>query len=518
MALKIKKVKSETPVSVYDITVEDNHNFFANNMLVHNCEIALPTVPFEDANYGEDGMISLCTLGAINWGNFDSPEQMEESCELIVRALDALLDYQEYPMEHAKRATMAYRPLGVGIINLAYFLAKRGLKYNDEALSTVNEWAEAWSYYLIKASIQLAKEKGACEKFENLRYAKGELLIDNYKKSIDELVGSELKMNWEALRKDVVKYGIRNATLTACMPAECQLWSNKLSTETFGEIDFHELCEKYDIDYKSVEAAGIPESFYFTDTFKVNTRNGAKEVERLYYNGNHKVYKLTFEDGNEYSFTGNHLLRVKVLNGEDWIRVDELSTESVVINVNGETRITTIEDGGIQATWDVEVPDGNEYILPNGVVSHNTSAQISNSSNGVERVKSLVTVKASKDGVMKQVVPEIHKLKNQYDMQWDNPSNEGYLKVCGVLQKYIDQSISVNTSYNPENYKSGKVSMELLLSELLLSYKLSLKNLYYHNTKDGSGEVDVEKEIGDKTQVQLPPSEEDDEDCDSCKI
>lgn len=341
-------------------------------------EIALPSVPFEDVNSGEDGLISLCTLSAINWGNFDKPEDMENACDLAVRALDSLLDYQDYPVIHAERATRAYRPLGVGIINLAYFLAKRGLRYDDGALETVNTWAEAWSYYLLKSSVQLAKEKGKCEWFDNLKYAEGILPIDTYKKTIDDLVGTELKMDWDSLRADIAKHGIRNATTMALMPAE-------------------------------------------------------------------------------------------------------------------------------------------------------TSAQISNSTNGIEPPRSLVSIKASKDGILKQVVPEIGKLKNKYTLLWDQKDNEGYIKICGVLQKYIDQSISANTSYNPEHFPENKLSMKVLLKELLMSFKYGLKNLYYMNTNDGSGEIDVEalekEQSKPRTQAQDEPSGgfilpdlPEDDDCDSCKI
>ncbi|QOI71238.1 putative aerobic ribonucleoside-diphosphate reductase alpha subunit [Erwinia phage pEa_SNUABM_50] len=333
-------------------------------------EIALPSIPFDDVKDDENGLISLCTLSAINWGNFDTPEEMEEACDLSVRALDALLDYQDYPVIHAERATRLYRPLGVGIINLAYFLAKRGLRYDADALATINEWTEAWSYYLIKSSVQLAKEKGRCEGFENLKYAKGILPIDTYKKSIDELVGTELKMDWDALREEIAVHGIRNATTMALMPAE-------------------------------------------------------------------------------------------------------------------------------------------------------TSAQISNSTNGIEPPRNLVSVKASKDGILKQVVPEIGKLKNKYTLLWEQESNIGYLMLCGVMQKYIDQSISANTSYNPEHFPNQKLSMEILLRDLILAYKYGVKNLYYMNTNDGSGEVDLDKLENDKKEkgivVLLPPMEADD-DCDSCKI
>lgn len=336
-------------------------------------EIALPSVPFEDVN-GDDGLISLCTLAAINWGNFENPSDMENACDLSVRALDSLLAYQDYPVGHAKRATDLYRPLGVGIINLAYFLAKRGLRYDEGALETVNEWAEAWSYYLLKSSVELAKEKGRCEGFENLRYAQGILPVDTYKRTVDELVSPELKMDWDSLRADIAEYGIRNATTMALMPAE-------------------------------------------------------------------------------------------------------------------------------------------------------TSAQISNSTNGIEPPRSLVSIKASKDGILKQVVPEIGKLKNNYTLLWDMKDNSGYLKIVAVLQKYIDQSISANTSYNPANYPDGKLSMKLLLGELLLAYKYGVKNLYYMNTNDQAGEVDVSKTATDGNKVpelkgfilsNIPLDDEGG--CDSCTI
>lgn len=330
-------------------------------------EIALPSVPFEDINNDNDGLISLCTLSAINWGNFENPEDMEEACDLAVRALDSLLDYQDYPVVHAERATNLYRPLGVGIINFAYFLAKRGLRYDTAALETVNTWTEAWSYYLLKSSVQLAKEKGRCAGFDNLKYAKGILPIDTYKSDIDELVSTELKQDWDSLRSDIAQYGIRNATTMALMPAE-------------------------------------------------------------------------------------------------------------------------------------------------------TSAQISNSTNGIEKPRSLVSRKLSKDGILKQVVPDIGKLKNKYDLLWDQTDNLGYIQICGVLQKYIDQSISANTSYNPVKYPDGKLPMSVLLTELLYAYKMGLKNLYYHNTNDGSDEVDVDKLLDEPQSLVLPEIAIGEDDCDSCKI
>lgn len=327
-------------------------------------EIALPTKPLEYID-DENGVISLCTLAAINWGNFKNPEDMAEACELSVRALDALLDYQDYPIIAAERSTMGYRPLGVGIINFAYFLAKRGLRYDKEALDTVHEWTEAWSYYLLKASVELAKEKGACEYLENTKYGDGILPIDTYKKSVDSLVSVGLKQDWEGLRSEMKEHGIRNATLMALMPSE-------------------------------------------------------------------------------------------------------------------------------------------------------SSSQISNSTSGIDAPRSLVTFKNSKDGILPQVVPEIDKLKNKYDLLWQQPSNTGPIMIAAVMQKFIDQSISFNTNYVQTNYQDSKIPMKLLIEDLLLAYKLGHKNWYYCNTNDGSGELDVEKM--DEAPLPSAAASAADDDCDSCKI
>jgi len=324
------------------------------------CEIDLPTKPLESYD-DPNGEISLCTLSAINWGLINHPHEFKKYCNLAVRGLDELLDYQDYPIKAAELSTMARRPLGIGIINLAYFLAKRGLKYDESAFEIVDEYAEAWSYYLIKASNKLARKKGKISKNNETKYASGELPIDTYKGAIDNLVKRKERLPWEELRTNLKKYGIRNSTLMALMPAE-------------------------------------------------------------------------------------------------------------------------------------------------------TSAQISNSTNGIEPPRALVSYKQSKDGVMAQVVPGIAHLKNKYDLLWDQRSPEGYLKICAILQKYIDQGISVNTSYNPEHYEDNKIPMSIMIQDLVTAYKYGLKQLYYFNTHDGSGEI---------KELDLPDLEtviEDDEDCESCKI
>ena len=325
------------------------------------CEIDLPTGPLESYD-DHTGEISLCTLSAINWGLINEPHEFEKYCNLSVRALDELLDYQSYPIAAAEKGTKDRRPLGIGIINLAYFLAKRDLKYDESAYKIVDEYAEAWSYYLIKASADLAAEKGACLLNNQTKYARGKLPNDTYKRAINNLIKHEERLPWAELRKQLIESGIRNSTLMALMPAE-------------------------------------------------------------------------------------------------------------------------------------------------------TSAQISNSTNGIEPPRALVSYKQSKDGVMAQVVPGFYHLKNKYDLLWDQTSPQGYLAICGILQKYIDQGISVNTSYNPEHYEDNKIPMSEMITDLVTAYKYGLKQLYYFNTFDGAGEIEDEPIEINETQEGI-----DDEECEACVI
>jgi ribonucleoside-diphosphate reductase alpha chain len=324
------------------------------------CEINLPTIT------DDEGEISLCTLSAINWGNIKDPGDFKKPCDLAVRGLDALLDYQKYPVLAAELSTNNRRPLGIGIINFAYWLAKNDTNYSDPNLELVDEWAEAWSYYLIKASNKLAKEKGACPKTKETRYGHGIVPIDTRKIEVDELVKHKERRKWKELRESLAEYGIRNSTLMALMPAE-------------------------------------------------------------------------------------------------------------------------------------------------------TSAQISNSTNGIEPPRSYVSVKQSKHGVLKQVVPGIYKFKNKYELLWDQKSPEGYLKIMAVLQKYIDQGISVNTSYNPIFFEDEKIPMSVMLQHLVMFYKYGGKQLYYFNTFDGQGEIDTSKE-GMKTREEFDTQEQYDDYCESCTI
>lgn len=300
-------------------------------------EIALPTKPLQDVN-DPDGEIALCTLSAFNLGALSNLDELENLADLIVRALDSLLDYQDYPIPAAYNASMNRRTLGVGVTNFAYYLAKHGVKYSDgSANGLVHKTFEAIQYYLLKASNQLAKEMGPCPKFHETTYSKGLLPIDTYKRDIDSYCEEPLHYFWETLREDIREFGLRNSTLTALMPCE-------------------------------------------------------------------------------------------------------------------------------------------------------TSSQITNSTNGIEPPRGFVSVKSSKDGVLKQVVPEYLKLREQYELLWSIPDNEGYLQLVGIMQKFVDQAISSNTNYDPSRFPDDKVPMKQLMKDLLTAYKYGLKTLYYHNTRDGASD------------------------------
>ena len=306
-------------------------------------EIALPTKPLDNIN-DEEGEIALCTLSAVNLGKVENVSDIEEPAELIVRALDALLDYQDYPVKAAENGSMRRRTLGVGVINYAYYLAKNGVRYSDgSALGLTHQTFEALQYYLLKASNKLAKEQGACPAFNETTYSQGILPIDTYKKDLDKICQEPLHLDWETLRSEITEHGLRNSTLTALMPSE-------------------------------------------------------------------------------------------------------------------------------------------------------TSSQIANATNGIEPPRGLVSIKASKDGILKQVVPEIERLRGQYELLWQMPNNDGYLKLVAIMQKFVDQSISANTNYDPTHFEGGRVPMKVLLKDLLTAYKLGVKTLYYHNTRDGANDAQADME------------------------
>ena len=370
--LDLLKERAETGrLYIMNIDHCNSHSSFMDKVEMSNLcqEITLPTKPIQHID-DPDGEIALCILSAINIGKIKSNEDLEVLCDLAIRSLDELIDFQGYPVRAAEIATRARRSLGVGYIGLAHYLAKHGEHYDDPgAWKLVHDLTEAFQYYLIKATVNLAKEKGACEYSHRTKYGQGILPIDTYKKDVDELVPNNLKYDWEALREEVKQYGVRNSTLSAQMPSE-------------------------------------------------------------------------------------------------------------------------------------------------------SSSVVSNETNGIEPPRAYLSVKKSKRGVLKQIVPQYTTLKNNYTLLWDMPDNTGYINIVAVMQKFFDQAISGNWSYNPEHYENNEVPVSVMAQDLLTTYKLGWKTSYYQNTYDVKKDVDDDekkKEVESLLNSILEGAQEED-DCDSCKI
>jgi ribonucleoside-diphosphate reductase alpha chain len=367
--LDLLKERAETGrLYIMNIDHCNSHSSFMDKIEMSNLcqEITLPTKPIQHID-DPNGEIALCILSAINIGKIKNNDDLEILCDLAIRSLDELIDFQGYPVRAAEIATKARRSLGVGYIGLAHYLAKHGEHYDDPgAWQLVHDLTESFQYYLIKATVNLAKEKGACEYSHRTKYGQGILPIDTYKKDVDELVPNNLKHDWEALREEVKQYGVRNSTLSAQMPSE-------------------------------------------------------------------------------------------------------------------------------------------------------SSSVVSNATNGIEPPRGYLSVKKSKKGPLKQIVPQYHTLKNNYTLLWDMPSNRGYINIVAVMQKFFDQAISGNWSYNPENYENNEVPVSVMAQDLLTTYKYGWKTSYYQNTYDiKTDEAEESKTSVDDLINDILNSEE--EDCESCKI
>ena len=367
--LDLLKERAETGrLYIMNIDHCNSHSSFTDKVEMSNLcqEITLPTKPLQHID-DETGEIALCILSAINIGKIRDLEDLDVLCDLAVRGLDELIDFQGYPVRAAEIATKARRSLGIGYIGLAHYLAKNGVKYdNPESWKLVHDLTEAFQYYLIRATVNLAKEKGACEYSNRTKYGNGILPIDTYKHDVDEIVPNELHYDWESLRNDVIKYGVRNSTLSAQMPSE-------------------------------------------------------------------------------------------------------------------------------------------------------SSSVVSNATNGIEPPRGYLSVKKSKKGPLKQIVPQYGTLKNNYTLLWDMPGNTGYINIVAVMQKFFDQAISGNWSYNPEHYENSEVPVSVMAQDLLTTYKYGWKTSYYQNTYDNKNdEVEESTESLDSLVSQLENAEE--EDCESCKI
>ena len=367
LILDLLKERAETGrIYIMNIDHCNTHSSFKDKISMSNLcqEITLPTTPIQHID--GSGEIALCILSAINIGKINKIEELDELCELAVRGLDALIDYQQYPVKAAEQSTKNRRSLGIGYIGLAHYLAKNGVKYDSqEAFDLVHKLTERFQYALLSASNHLSMEKGPCGYFGKTKYADGILPIDTYKKEVDDIVPNDLSCDWEFLRGRISEYGLRHSTLSAQMPSE-------------------------------------------------------------------------------------------------------------------------------------------------------SSSVVSNATNGIEPPRDYLSIKKSKKGPLKQVVPSYTTLKNNYTLLWDMPNNDGYIKVTAVMQKFFDQAISGNWSYNPEHYPDNEVPVSVMAKDLLTTYKYGWKTSYYQNTYDAKKDGDEETTDVDKLINELLTTEE--EVCDSCAV
>ena len=370
LILDLLKERAETG-RLYLMNIDhcNSHSSFKDKVNMSNLcqEITLPTDPINHID-SQDGEIALCILSAINVGKLRNLSEMENLCDLTVRALEELIDYQEYPVPAARRSTLARRSLGIGFIGLAHYFAKNGVKYDSqEAYNLTHKLTESFQYNLLRASNNIAKEKGACDAFHRTKYIDGILPIDTYKEEVDELVTVSYQYDWDSLRDDIAEWGLRHSTLSAQMPSE-------------------------------------------------------------------------------------------------------------------------------------------------------SSSVVSNATNGIEPPRDYLSVKKSKKGPLKQIVPQFTTYKNNYTLLWDMPSNEGYINVTAIMQKFFDQAISGNWSYNPENYPDNEVPVSVMANDLLTTYKYGWKTSYYQNTYDNKKDVDADAAKTEQLINEILHGTESEEDCDSCKV
>ena len=366
--LAILKERAETGrIYIMNIDHCNSHSSFIDKVSMSNLcqEITLPTTPLQHID--KEGEIALCILSAVNVGKVQSDKELESLCDLAVRALDEIIDYQEYPVTAAEISTKARRSLGIGYIGLAHYFAKLGFAYNSqEAWDAAHTLTESFQYYLLKASNKLAQEKGACEYFDRTKYSLGQLPIDTYKRDVDEITTVAYQHDWDSLRDDIKTHGLRHSTLSAQMPSE-------------------------------------------------------------------------------------------------------------------------------------------------------SSSVVSNATNGIEPPRDYLSIKKSKKGPLKQVVPQYSKLKNNYTLLWNMKDNQGYINVVSVMQKFFDQAISGNWSYNPENYPNNEVPVSVMAQDLLTTYKYGWKTSYYQNTHDMKSD-EMEEPVASTKDLIAEIENLSEESCDSCAI
>lgn len=467
--------------------------------------------------------ISLCTLGSINWGTFRHPEDMRRACRILHRSLNNILDYQDFLSIQSKLSNDEIRPLGIGVTNLAYWHAKRGLKYGEEdSLQEVKSWIEHQAYYLTEASVELAQERGRCEGSDHTRYGQGIFPWELRAAGVNELTDFTPELDWETLRTNMKQYGVRNATQMAIAPVEsCQSWRNNLNFADGTRKNFHEMLDEQNINWKEIESTCEPgTSIKLNSPIEISGRNETEVVESVIYNGLQPINTIGFEDGTIMNFTDHHRLLVNRNETEQWVYVFELQEGDDIVQIERRNiqimKIKSIKKHSHEEhTWDITTPSST-FLLPNGCVSHNSSLVI-NSTNGIEMPMNLISTKESKAGSLTQVVPEYQKLKNKYQLMWEQKDCIGYLKTAAVLAAYVDQSISTNTFYNPAHFPDRKVPVTLIAKNLMKAHRLGIKTFYYSLISKQGAKASNE-ETAETPLEKIDFDDDDQDDCIACKL
>ena len=486
----IKITKKTEKIPVYDIEVKDNHNFFANGLCVHNCEISLPSHSLDNFN-NIPGEIGACILGNMNLG-YSKESDIPKIADFLVRFLDNLIDESEFVLSEIEYAARKRRALGIGISNLFGYLAKSKQFYNlKDTREDIHNIMELFYYNLLKASNELAKERGKCELFDESIYSNGKFIFERYIESgID--YEFENKQDWESLRKDIKEYGLRHSSLCAIPPAGNCI-SEKHTIETYeGNFNLKDICNRESINYNDLKIGW----YDLKSPLKVPTFEGDSVSNRFYYNGEVEVIEIE-TDSSVIEVTANHELLVERNGNNIWVAASLLELgDTVVCKTQEYKTVKNIKMGKKIKTWDLEVEKYHNYFLNGGIISHNSSKP-SSATPGIEPPRELATIKKDKNVIVKQLVPFFKTSKKYYTTAWGvDFNNFDYLELVKNIQKFVDQSISLNMYYNTLNSKSDKIEISQLLDEIVTAFNNGIKAFYYANFRT-SNQADGEAEKTD---------------------
>lgn len=499
---------------MFNVDEVNRHTPFKETIYSSNLclEIVQPTKPYKDIvdlytpeNKDTSGEISLCALAGIMPSMIQTDDEYEEVAYYTLLMIDECIHMNRYVFPHLQTTALSRMNAGVGMIGLAYDLAKKGYKFNSkEGLEYIHLLSERHMYYLIKGSLRLAKERGVASWMDRTKWVEGWLPIDTYKRDIDEVADFKLRYDWEKLREEVVaNKGIRNSVLVAYMPTESCLASDTKVVTSQGEMTLESilLLAGKTLEQASLEKESLLGGTWYDlpDPIEVMTRHGHRSVNRVWYNGQTPYSKITLANGDVIRATQGHKFLVSGLRSPHrYVLVSDIDIGDYVSYKDAKHEVVNIEECDADSTHfiDIEVDDLHEYILSTGCVSHNSS-KATGLPNGVYPVRDIFLKKTDGSNAIDFVVMESDLYAQNYQIAWDLTA-EDMAKVYGVIQKFTDQSISADFYKDRTGNKPLK-SSELLL-ELFYMYKYGVKTRYYTNSKTTKGltldSIEMEDDVG----------------------